>query len=80
MEMKEKPLLKGKETVKITVVLDKKVYMLIERISMKLGLEPPEWINFVISSKVKGLSLKKRAKYGGSEIEGRDNWRGKFKG
>jgi hypothetical protein len=43
------------ESVMVTLAIKKETYELIDRISNKLGLDPALWINFLISSKLKGM-------------------------
>ena len=45
----------GRETIEVSLVLQKEVYELIKRISNKLGMEPSSWINLVLSSKLKDM-------------------------
>ncbi|MEE8359184.1 MAG: hypothetical protein V3R82_07220 [Candidatus Hydrothermarchaeales archaeon] len=47
----------GEETVGVPVVLKKEDYELIERISIKLGIDPSTWINLARSSKLKGMII-----------------------
>lgn len=45
----------GRETIEVSLVLQKEVYELIKRISNKLGMESSSWINLVLSSKLKDM-------------------------
>jgi hypothetical protein len=48
---------KGAVTVKIVLTVQKESYELIEGISEKLGMNPPSWVEHVISTKLKREAL-----------------------
>jgi hypothetical protein len=50
----EESLNNGRGPVEVSVVLERNVYDLIEKISRKLGMEPSSWISLILSSKVRG--------------------------
>lgn len=42
------------ESVTIIVTLEKEEYKLLEKISAKLGMDMSPWVEFVLSSKIRG--------------------------
>lgn len=44
----------NRESVKIIVTLEKEEYKLLTRVSAKLGMDMPPWVEFVLSSRIRG--------------------------
>lgn len=45
----------GRDIIEVNLVFQRDIYDTIDRVSRKLGMEPSTWIDFVLTSKLKGM-------------------------